>query len=107
LCFNLIRNEKRENVEWVKLDANGFLETLLKNLVQRNIGSVIVEGGAKTLNAFLEGGWWHELRVFTSQNALGGGLAAPVAQGMVIHEDYSSGDRLKIWVNPDRIKNEG
>ncbi len=107
LCFNLIRDEKLENLELVKLGADEFLKTLLENLQKRGIGSVMVEGGAKILDAFLESGLWHESRVFTSKEKMGKGLAAPIARGEMVEEDYSSGDRLKTWVNPNRIRNEG
>lgn len=106
-CFNLVRNEANNNLELVKLETDSFLGSLLKNLHEMKIGSVMVEGGAKILGAFLESGLWHELRVFTSKEEMGAGLAAPVARGEVVEEDYSSGDRLKIWLNPDRIRSEG
>lgn len=106
VCFNLLRSEKRPNVELVKLEAGTFLESLLAHLRERNIGSVMVEGGAMTLDAFLKSGLWHELRVFTSKEVLGEGLAAPLTSGQVVEEDHSTGDRLKVWVNPDRIRNE-
>ncbi len=107
VCYNQMRDEKRENLELVKLGADSFLKSLLEDLQKRNIGSVMVEGGAKTLNAFLESGLWHELRVFKSKEAMGAGLAAPIARGEVVSEDYSSGDRLRVLANPDRIRNEG
>ncbi len=107
LCFNLVRDEKLVNLELVKLGPDGFLKALMEILEKRNIGSVMVEGGAKIIDAFLESGIWYELRVFTSKEPMGSGIAAPIARGAVVEEDYSSGDRLKIWMNPDRIRNEG
>ena len=40
--------------------------------------SLVVEGGAKTLNSFLgNDGWWDEIRVETSPKSVTGGTRAP------------------------------
>ena len=65
-------------VEQVTLQMNiEPLPGLLHILHQRGIRSVLVEGGARLLNAFLEQGLWDEARVITGPVMLGKGTAAP------------------------------
>ena len=49
----------------------------LSHLWEEGRQSLIVEGGAVTLNAFLQAGLWDELRVETTPLLLGTGIAAP------------------------------
>lgn len=51
---------------------------LLQSLCEQNIQSLIVEGGAQTLNSFLSQNLWDELRVETAHDIIvGGGTRAP------------------------------
>lgn len=105
ICYNEKVSKKAGNVEWVKV-LSDFIPAMLKDLLKRNVGSVIVEGGAKTLQSFIDGGYWHEARVFKSVNALGQGIPAPLIRGRLEVQDSSSGDRLSIFTNPDRFRTE-
>jgi len=69
----IILNEKEEknvkNLHYIKLDFNqNLLQNLMKILHNRNIQSLIVEGGAFTLNKFLESNLWDEIRMFKSKD---------------------------------------
>ncbi len=99
LCYNLNRNAEQTNLSYVKLNKESFILDLLHDLKQRNLGSVIIEGGAQTLNAFIAGGWWHEAKIFRAKKSLGSGIAAPVLRGNQIAEDELSGDRLTVVLN--------
>lgn len=57
------------------------IEQLLKRLVHYKIQSVIVEGGAKVLNAFISTGQWDEIRRCQSRLRLGEGVKAPAFYG--------------------------
>lgn len=100
LCYNLVRDEERPNLTFIKLEADEFLHALLADLSKRNIGSVIVEGGAQTLTTFINSGWWHEARIFKSTMELRQGISAPVLRGLLVDEMDLSGDRLSIYKNP-------
>lgn len=52
--------------------------SLLEELYRRKMQSLIVEGGAKVLDAFLSSGLYDEVVVFQGTNAFGQGLSAPV-----------------------------
>lgn len=104
LCYNLQRDEAQNNLTFVKLNEKNFLSDLLHDLSNRNIGSVIVEGGAQTLHAFIAGGWWHEARTIRSKNTLGDGVPSPVLRGVPLYDDEITGDRLSVVLNPLRTK---
>ncbi|CAA9281934.1 MAG: Diaminohydroxyphosphoribosylaminopyrimidine deaminase / 5-amino-6-(5-phosphoribosylamino)uracil reductase [uncultured Adhaeribacter sp.] len=79
LVYNYERGEHQPNLEYVKVTpVNDLLEQLLPDLYQRNIQSVLVEGGTILLNYFLEAGLWDEARVLRSSQFLNAGLKAPV-----------------------------
>lgn len=54
-----------------------FLQQALHHLYEKEIQSVLVEGGALTLNEFIRTGNWDEIRVFQSDMLLGEGIKAP------------------------------
>ena len=56
--------------------GNGYSD-LMDALQQRDVRSVLVEGGADTLHGFLEAELWDELRICRSNQSVGGGVAAP------------------------------
>lgn len=66
ICYNLIKQEEKSHLVFAKLGEKEFIKDLVNDLYARNIQSVIIEGGAQTLQLFLDGGWWDEARVFTS-----------------------------------------
>jgi diaminohydroxyphosphoribosylaminopyrimidine deaminase/5-amino-6-(5-phosphoribosylamino)uracil reductase len=53
------------------------IDEMLKELYSKKMQSIIVEGGAKTLNSFLDSGLWDEIRVETSPKYVNNGTNAP------------------------------
>jgi diaminohydroxyphosphoribosylaminopyrimidine deaminase/5-amino-6-(5-phosphoribosylamino)uracil reductase len=54
-----------------------FIQALVSDLHKREVRSILVEGGANTLNTFIESGIWDEARVFTAPECFGAGVKAP------------------------------
>lgn len=54
------------------------LPQLLADLHQQHVQSLMVEGGAKTLQSFIDAGLWDEIRVETSRMLVSEGTKAPV-----------------------------
>lgn len=73
--------DKQEgNSQWIALqtsDKRAFLQAMLRDLAQRKVNSVFVEGGASVLASFLESGLYDEIRIVESAKILGKGLSAP------------------------------
>ena len=100
LCYNLQREEQLPNLSYIKIDRNDFTKHLLLDLLKRKIGSLIVEGGAQTLEAFIKAGFWHEARIFRSKKSMGGGIQSPRLTGTIAWEDDLSQDHLSVMRNP-------
>ncbi len=70
------------------------------------IASILVEGGATVLQAFLGSGLWDEARVITGPRHFGGGTLAPRIAAPAVRTIESAGDRIELYVNgaaPDPV----
>ena len=80
------------NIQYIKLD-DFSIETILLELYNQNIQSVIIEGGAYTLNQFIDANLWDEARVLTGINSIEAGVKSPIINGELI-ESYNFGKDL-------------
>ena len=55
-----------------------MIKSVLNSLYKQKIQSLIIEGGAHTINTFIQQGIWDEARVFTANKNLKSGLPTPV-----------------------------
>ncbi len=60
-----------------------LLPKLLQALAEREINSVMVEGGTETLKAFIREGLWDEARIFKAPTQLDNGVRAPEVPGQL------------------------
>ncbi|KAA9042264.1 bifunctional diaminohydroxyphosphoribosylaminopyrimidine deaminase/5-amino-6-(5-phosphoribosylamino)uracil reductase RibD [Ginsengibacter hankyongi] len=76
--YNLVKNSTEENLVYIKLDKENFIGQILQSLFEMNIQSVMIEGGARTLQSFINEGLWDEARVITNESVtIENGIAAP------------------------------
>ncbi len=79
IIFNDHKNEERNNLVYVKNQRPDSLKSILHSLWQMKIQSVLVEGGAKTLQSFIDAGLWDEARVIVNvELQIEKGIKAPV-----------------------------
>lgn len=83
----------------IKSSADELNETLTK-LFEQGIGSILVEGGAKVTNAFIEKGLWDEMRIIKGDILLGRGIKAPRPEGILSLEQKLGKDRLYYFNSP-------
>jgi diaminohydroxyphosphoribosylaminopyrimidine deaminase / 5-amino-6-(5-phosphoribosylamino)uracil reductase len=98
LIFNEVKTDVEGNIKYIALeDFDRFVpHYILYQLYLQDIQSVIIEGGAYTLNTFIEAGLWDEARIFTGKSVLNKGIPSPVIKGVMANE-YSVGeDTLSI-----------
>lgn len=80
-------------------ESGNLLPALLAELHNAGIQSVMVEGGAKLLQSFINSGLWDEMRVITGATLLGGGLKAPVpGHVQLLEEENVMGDHIAIYI---------
>ena len=70
-----------------------------KALYKHQINSVIIEGGPKTLQAFIDENLWDEARIFTGELNLNEGILKPQINGTQLAETEIGSDCLKILRN--------
>lgn len=97
LCYNVLRHEEHKNLHLVRIGENNFLEEMVHDLYRQNIQSVMVEGGAQTLQLFMDASLWDEARVFTSLRAFGEGIKAPSLRGRLVGQEDVASDRLEFF----------
>jgi len=78
---------------------NNSIPELCKILHSHDIQSVIIEGGAYTIQSFIDANLWDEARVFTGQNSFKKGVKAPVFKGKLVSEEKIINDTLRIYNN--------
>lgn len=101
LVFNEIKTEFDGKIKYIALeDFDRFVpQYILYQLYLQDIQSVIIEGGAKTLNSFIDAGLWDEARIFTGEVKLNNGIKAPEIKGIIAEEVFLETDRLNILYN--------
>lgn len=94
---------KEGAVSYVQLSETGdLLENILQDLYERGINSLIVEGGSKTLQSFIQAGLWDEAYCIETPVVLGRGTLAPVLQQAIKKERIILEDNLiQQYTRPD------
>lgn len=90
----------KNSAEWLPLPFNdGFIGSLLGELARRNITTLFIEGGIRTLELFLESGYWDEARVFVTETHLYPGRPAPQIPVEPKSGFRLGGDQLLVFEN--------
>jgi diaminohydroxyphosphoribosylaminopyrimidine deaminase/5-amino-6-(5-phosphoribosylamino)uracil reductase len=99
--FNIFNDEAKtiiisnNNIDFTKNIASQICNVLF----EKNINSVIIEGGAKTLQTFIDENLWDEARVFTGNIQFNNGVKSPSFSGQLISEEKIDSDILKFYMN--------
>lgn len=103
LVYNSIKEGLESGTVYVKVNREENIpQQIAADLHHRKIQSVIIEGGAYTLNRFIAIGLWDEARVFTSPAMMSSGLRAPYVDGLIMGEQKIFDDALCIKTNNRR-----
>ena len=70
IVYNLIRNSTEENLVHIQLEKENFIDQIIYSLFEMNIQSVLIEGGAKTLQSFIDKDLWDEAKVITNEELI-------------------------------------
>ena len=99
IVFNSIKSDENKINQFIKIDFNSLIESMLNELYKLKIQSVIIEGGKTTLQSFIDNRSWDEARIFTANTNLTNGLKSPNIKGKIISKKDIDGDILKIITN--------
>lgn len=83
LVFTERNRPDQSGISYITLDfSRPIIEQILQALYERNLQTLLVEGGSTLLNAFLEVGSWDEIHLETSDQRIGRGVPAPSLDGV-------------------------
>jgi diaminohydroxyphosphoribosylaminopyrimidine deaminase/5-amino-6-(5-phosphoribosylamino)uracil reductase len=90
---SLIFTEKQQpdaaNINYSTIPFDEQLpQRILDELFRRKIISVLIEGGARLLQSFIDAGLWDEARIFTGKTMFGDGVKAPVTPQKISSEKH-------------------
>jgi diaminohydroxyphosphoribosylaminopyrimidine deaminase/5-amino-6-(5-phosphoribosylamino)uracil reductase len=105
IIFNQLKDEERNGLLFYKLsDEEKLLPGLLNALYQLKIQSVLVEGGAKLLQSFIDADCWDEARVITNEEMMiGNGIQSPqLKNNYLIEADKIGQDIASYYVRTEQ-----
>jgi diaminohydroxyphosphoribosylaminopyrimidine deaminase/5-amino-6-(5-phosphoribosylamino)uracil reductase len=79
--------------------SSNTAQQICDRLFEQEITSVIIEGGSKTLQSFIDKNLWDEARVFIGKKEFKKGTKAPIIKGILNSERKIKDDFLKIYTN--------
>ncbi len=98
--FTELPAENTQQVQYVSVRFDDYAgRNMLEELFHRKVLSVMIEGGKKLLQHFIDLGLWDEARIIRSRKPLGNGLAAPVLHGRPVHRFDLHTDEVFIYLN--------
>ncbi|MDR1876240.1 MAG: bifunctional diaminohydroxyphosphoribosylaminopyrimidine deaminase/5-amino-6-(5-phosphoribosylamino)uracil reductase RibD [Flavobacteriaceae bacterium] len=98
LIFNEKITDKKNHLDYIRIDfSKNIIPQILEKLYHRNIQSVIVEGGRKTLQDFIDSGLWDEAIITTSQTIVENGTDSPTLYGKITRQE-SAGENLISYI---------
>ena len=100
MVFNGVKEEVNDRISFFKIDRNNISQ-LLEILYKQNIQSILVEGGAKLLQSFIDADLWDEARVITNADLIiGEGVQAPQLNSSIVDTKHIFGsDRVVFYLN--------
>ncbi len=107
IIFNEQKTGEQGALRFIKITADQpFIDQLFVYCYQNGIQSILVEGGAKLLQSFIDANQWDEARVITNTSLqAGSGLAAPVIKNStVLHSFTSMTDQINMFIHQKNKK---
>lgn len=100
IIFNKLKHEENGNLAFYKIEVENIIVQILKALYQMQIQSVLVEGGAKLLQSFIDAGLWDEARIIRNEElVISNGLDAPkLKNGVIINEEKLFTDSISYFL---------
>lgn len=97
LIFSEVYKENLDSTEFIRIDFDSMHSEIMNRLYQRNIQSVIIEGGRETLQSFIDLDLWDEARVFVGNARLTKGVSAPRLSSLKITKSVVGTDQLMVY----------
>ena len=100
IVFNLKKETIEVNITFIKLEKENFLEHLMAKLFEKQIQSVIVEGGSFTLQQFIDQNLWDEAIIIKNDNLhLINGTKAPTLSSYIFETKQFRDNKIEFYKN--------
>ncbi|CVK16967.1 diaminohydroxyphosphoribosylaminopyrimidine deaminase [Apibacter mensalis] len=102
--FNKKISKSNNHLNYFKLNFDkDIIPQIIKILYDKNIQSVIVEGGERTLQHFIDLGIWDEAIIITSQTLIKNGTNAPTLYGEIINQELLGNNLISYLKNSSAL----
>jgi diaminohydroxyphosphoribosylaminopyrimidine deaminase/5-amino-6-(5-phosphoribosylamino)uracil reductase len=101
VVFNTVKQEENTNILYHIIDKEKNLaQEIAAACYQLNLQSILIEGGAKLLQSFIDADLWDEARVITNEELqITGGLHAPLLNHPIIKKEKINSDTIHYYTN--------
>lgn len=100
IIFNAHKTKTQEHLRWIQIDKKNFIPHLMQQLHHLDIQSVLVEGGQKTLQSFIDANIWDEALLIRNPHLyLEKGTRAPIINGSPAQYNLIRDNELKRYTN--------
>lgn len=99
IVFNQVKQEEKNNLLLQKINNVYDVNEIANTCYELNIQSILIEGGAKLLQSFINAGLWNEARIITNEFLfVEDGLAAPVLTNFKLnHQEKIVADTISYF----------
>ncbi len=107
ICFS--EKEKlpadAKNLKFVSLPFDENLPRAILDYLKNNtrVQRLLIEGGAYTIQSFIDLDLWDEIRILTADHILGSGIKAPTFNGIPKHTFSLKNNKYQIITNPRNL----
>ena len=100
LIVNEQQNYSKNNLQYCQfIFDKKLIIRILSKLTELNVQSIIIEGGAATLQSFFKQNLWDEARILTGNKQFTEGIPAPKVSGKEIENYFLKNDQIQIIKN--------
>ncbi|MFT4663243.1 MAG: diaminohydroxyphosphoribosylaminopyrimidine deaminase [Polaribacter sp.] len=94
--------ESKPNLQYIPVEkGKDFITAICQKMHANNKGVLLVEGGQKLLQSFIDADCWDEARIFKTPVVLGTGIAAPRFSGRMIKQIRLKDNVLQQWLREE------
>jgi diaminohydroxyphosphoribosylaminopyrimidine deaminase/5-amino-6-(5-phosphoribosylamino)uracil reductase len=99
IILNRTQSKELDNMIFLNVGNKDIIKSSMKYLHELKIISLIVEGGKKTIESFLDANYWDEARVIQGDKKFNNGIKAPNLNRKYFNVDFLGKDRVYTFFN--------
>lgn len=100
IVINSVKDSEEKHIKFIKADKDNFLQNLMNILYVEHIQSVIIEGGSKTLQTFIDQNLWDETVVIRNPELfLQNGTKAPKLAINAVTIEFVRNNQISFYEN--------